>query len=59
MKLVTKQQAADTLAVSTRTIERMVSAGQLTRIKVRGAVRFRLDHIDTLTLPNIRFPRLK
>ena len=47
-KLLRKKEVASMLACSVRTIERLVSAGRLTRVKVLGAVRFRESEILSL-----------
>ena len=44
-RLISKQQAADFLCVSVRTIERMVSGRELTIQKVMGCVRLRLSEV--------------
>jgi excisionase family DNA binding protein len=44
-KLLRKRDAADRLACSLRTVEREANEGRLTRIKVRGGVRFRESEI--------------
>lgn len=44
-RLISKQQAADILSVSVRTIERMISNGKLTIQKVMGCVRLRLSQV--------------
>lgn len=44
-KLLRKREAADRLACSLRTLEREANEGRLTRIKVRGGVRFRESEI--------------
>ena len=44
-KLLRKREVAEMWACSLRTIEREVSAGRLTRVKVRGAVRFRASEV--------------
>ena len=46
--LLRKQDAADLLACSLRTIDRLVASGELKRIKIRGGVRYREDEIRTL-----------
>jgi excisionase family DNA binding protein len=43
--LLRKKEAASMLACSNRTIERLVSLGRLTRVKVLGGVRFRMSEI--------------
>jgi excisionase family DNA binding protein len=47
-KLLRKREAADMLACSLRTIEREASGGRLTRVKVRGGVRFRYSEIQKM-----------
>jgi excisionase family DNA binding protein len=44
-KLLRKWEVADRLACSLRTVEREVNEGRLTRVKVRGGVRFRESEI--------------
>lgn len=44
-RLISKQQAADILSVSVRTVERMISSGKLTIQKVMGCVRLRLSQV--------------
>jgi excisionase family DNA binding protein len=39
-RLLNKREAADRLAVSVRTLDRMRSMGEIQATKVRGAVRF-------------------
>jgi len=43
--LLRKKEAAKRLACSTRTVDREASCGRLTRVKVRGGVRFRESEI--------------
>ncbi len=40
-KLLRKREVAERLACSLRTVEREANVGRLTRVKVRGGVRFR------------------
>ncbi len=47
-RLLRKKEAAQRLACSTRTLEREVSCGRLTRVKVRGGVRFRESQIQAI-----------
>ena len=47
-KLLSKQDTASVLGVSTRTVERMFAHGELTKIKIRGCVRARLSEIKQL-----------
>ena len=44
-KLLRKKDAASLLACSNRTIDRLVNSGLLTRVKILGAVRFRLTEV--------------
>lgn len=46
--LLKKREVAARLSVCARTVERLVAAGKLTRIKVRGAVRFRMSEVQNL-----------
>ena len=47
-KLLRKREVAERLACSLRTVEREASGGRLTRIKVRGGVRFRESEVQKL-----------
>lgn len=47
-KLLRKREVAERLACSLRTVEREASTGRLTRIKVRGGVRFRESEVQKL-----------
>jgi excisionase family DNA binding protein len=47
-RLLRKREAAVALACSPRTIDRLVSLGRLTRVKVLGGVRFRLSQVQAL-----------
>lgn len=44
-KLLRRKEAAAILACSERTIDREASSGRLSRVKVRGAVRFRESEV--------------
>ena len=44
-QLIRKQRVAAILDCSIRTVEREVSSGRLTRVKVRGGVRFRESEV--------------
>jgi excisionase family DNA binding protein len=48
LQLVTKQEAARLLACSCRMVERLVASGALAKVKIRGAVRFRLTDIERI-----------
>jgi excisionase family DNA binding protein len=47
-KLLRKREAAELLACSMRTLEREANVGRLTRVKVRGGVRFRQSEIQSI-----------
>jgi excisionase family DNA binding protein len=47
-KLLRKKQAAELLACSQRTIDRLVAAGRLTRVKILGGIRFRYSQVLAL-----------
>jgi hypothetical protein len=47
-RLVKKKEAASILGCSVRMIDRLVCLGKLTRIKILGAVRYRLSEIRGL-----------
>ena len=44
-KLIRKKQVAEMLAISLKSVERLVQNGKLTRIKILGAIRFRLSQV--------------
>jgi len=46
--LLRKKQVAGMLACSLRTVDRLVIAGRLTRVKILGGVRFRLSQVQML-----------
>ncbi len=47
-RLLRKKDAAAILACSERTIDREASSGRLTRVKVRGGVRFRESEVRAI-----------
>jgi excisionase family DNA binding protein len=47
-KLLRKKEVAEMLACSVRTVEREVNSGRLTRVKVRGGVRFRTSEVKKI-----------
>lgn len=47
-RLLKKKDAAQMLACSSRHVDRLVNSGKLTRIKILGAVRFRLSQVQSL-----------
>ena len=46
--LLRKSEVAERLACSKRTVEREVQDGHLTRVKVRGSVRFRVSEVNAI-----------
>ncbi len=49
-QLLTKKQVANLLACSCRMVERLVAAGALTTVKIRGALRFRSSDIEQIMM---------
>jgi excisionase family DNA binding protein len=47
-KLLRKKQVAEILACSMRTVDRLVSLGRLTRIKILGGIRFRFSEVQLI-----------
>jgi len=47
-KLLRKKQVAELLACSLRTVDRLVNAGRLTRVKILGGIRFRMSQVQLL-----------
>ena len=47
-QLLRKKKVAEMLDCSLRHVDRVVAAGQLTRVRVLGAVRFRLSEVQVL-----------
>ena len=47
-RLLRKSEVAQVLACSTKTVEREVQDGHLTRVKIRGGVRFRPSEVNQL-----------
>jgi excisionase family DNA binding protein len=46
--LLRKKQVAEKLACSPRTVDRLVAAGKLTRVRILGGIRFRLSQVIAL-----------
>lgn len=46
--LLRKKQVAEKLACSLRTVDRLVCAGKLTRVKIMGGIRYRLSQVQML-----------
>ena len=47
-KLLKKKQVAHMLACSLRTVDRLVNAGRLTRVRILGGIRFRFSQVQNL-----------
>jgi predicted DNA-binding transcriptional regulator AlpA len=47
-KLLRKKQAAEMLACSPRTVDRLAAIRLLTRVKILGGVRFRLSEVQAI-----------
>ena len=47
-RLLRKKQVAKILACSLRTVDRLVNAGRLTRVKILGGIRFRFSQVQML-----------
>jgi excisionase family DNA binding protein len=43
-----KRGAAEALAVSTKTVDRLIADGKLTSVKIRGQVRIPIDALERL-----------
>jgi excisionase family DNA binding protein len=47
-RLLRKKEVAEKLACSLRTVDRLVIARRLTRVKIMGGIRFRLSQVQIL-----------
>jgi len=47
-RLLRKRDVAEMFGVSTRTIDRRVNEGKLSRVKILGMIRFRLSEVQAL-----------
>lgn len=47
-KLLRKRDVAEKLACSLRTVDRLVNAGRLTRVRILGGIRFRWSQVLSL-----------
>ena len=47
-KLLRKKDVVDRLALSKRSVDRLVTSGKLEKVKVMGAVRFRESDVQAL-----------
>ena len=46
VRLMTPNEAANFLSVSTRTLKRLVAEGKLGAVKIRGSMRFKLKDLE-------------
>ena len=46
VRLMTPDEAAGFLSVSTRTLKRLVAEGALGAVKIRGSMRFKLEDLE-------------
>ena len=46
VRLMTPDEAAGFLSVSTRTLKRLVAKGDLGAVKIRGSMRFKLEGLE-------------
>jgi|GEM_PF-709929 len=46
--LLKKREVAEKLSCSTRSVDRLVNAGRLTRVKILGGIRFRWSQVQML-----------
>lgn len=51
-KLMTKREAADRLSISTRTLDRIRSKGEIKTVAVGGQVRFRPEDVEKYIFKN-------
>ena len=51
VRLMTPDEAAGFLSVSTRTLKRLVAEGALGAIKIRGSMRFKLEDLEAFIGP--------
>jgi predicted DNA-binding transcriptional regulator AlpA len=47
-RLLKKREVAEKLSCSTRSVDRLVKRGGLTRVKILGGIRFRWSQVQTL-----------
>ena len=52
VRLMTPNEAAGFLSVSTRTLKRLVAEGALGAIKIRGSMRFKLKDLEAFIEAN-------
>jgi len=47
-KLLSKKEVAECFSVSVRTVERLAARGKLTKVKIGGSVRFRMEEVEAI-----------
>ena len=47
-RLLKKREVAGILSCSTRSVERLVNAGRLSRVRILGGIRFRFSQVQML-----------
>ena len=52
VRLMTPDEAASFLSVSTRTLKRLVAEGALRAVKIRGSMRFKLEDLEAFIEAN-------
>ena len=52
VRLMTTDEAASFLSVSTRTLKRLVAEGALRAVKIRGSMRFKLEDLEAFIEAN-------
>ena len=52
VRLMTPDEAAGFLSVSTRTLKRLVAEGELGAVKIRGSMRFKLEDLEAFIEAN-------
>ena len=52
VRLMTPNEAANFLSVSTRTLKRLVAEGKLGAVKIRGSMRFKLKDLEAFIEAN-------
>ena len=52
VRLMTPDEAAGFLSVSTRTLKRLVAEGALGAVKIRGSMRFKLEDLQAFIEAN-------
>ena len=58
-KLLSKQQVAEILGISTATIDRWIREKKITVIRVGKQIRIKQDQVDSLLAGTVVYPELK